>query len=111
MSSKEFRFPMIQPDTGMNTTFQYPRWSGEYAYFFGFGTVKSIGTIGYRQSKKSIKGHRTYKNAGDSPVLKFTLDPNGYLRPHFLLTANMNITVQVGAMNCRNQHSEFNSEK
>lgn len=52
------------------------QWSGEYAYFFGFGTVKSIGTIDYCQSKKTLRV--TYKNAGTAPVLKFTLDPNGY---------------------------------
>ena len=56
MLSKEFRFPMIQPDTGMNTTFQCLSGAESYAYFFGFGTVKSIGTIDYCQSKKTLRG-------------------------------------------------------
>lgn len=52
------------------------QWSGSYYYFSGVGTTKNIGTIDYAQSKKTLKV--TYKNAGTSPVLKFTLDPSGY---------------------------------
>lgn len=35
------------------------QWSGEYAYFFGFGTVKSIGTIDYCQSKKTLRDRKS----------------------------------------------------
>lgn len=72
------RIPFSYDTTGYRDehNISVSQWSGSYYYFLGIGTTKNIGTIDYCQSKKTLKV--TYKNSGTAPVLKFTLDPNGY---------------------------------